>query len=195
MHDGAAQVDKTPGADLVRVPGNPAPDGAEIIWYEGKGGLRLRLLYAPARGEPRALALVCPGRTEFIEKYFEVVRDLQKRGFAIALFDWPGQGLSDRPMKDPMRGHIRSFDWYVDALTRGIATLGDRALPKQVVLAHSMGGAVALEAMRRREIRPVAAAFSAPMWGIPIWFFQRWYAYLARFCGLGGLPARPPQPP
>jgi lysophospholipase len=32
------------------------------------------------------------------------------------------------------------------------------------------------------------------MWGIPIWFFQRFYARLVRLCGLGGMLARPPGP-
>jgi lysophospholipase len=57
-----------------------------------------------------------------------------------------------------------------------------------------MGGTIALEALRTRRISVAAAAFSAPMWGIPIWFFQRFYARLVRVGGLGGMLARPPGP-
>lgn len=185
-------------ADLVLLPDNPPPQGAEVIWYEGRGGHRLRMLYAPEpkdNGEKtRGLAIVCPGRSEFIEKYFEVARDLQDRGFAVVIFDWPGQGLSQRPLKNPLAGHIKSFDWYVEALMRGLGKIERRAPKTWVVVAHSMGGAIALKAMMERRLTVVAAAFSAPMWGIPIWFFQRWYGRSMRFFGGGAMQARPVQP-
>jgi len=194
MGDGASQTE----ADLVLLPDNPPPQGAEVIWYEGRGGMRLRMLYAP---EPknngvktRGLAIVCPGRTEFIEKYFEVARDLQDRGFAVAIFDWPGQGLSQRPLKNLLAGHIKSYDCYVDALMRALAKIESHAPKTWVILAHSMGGAIALEALRSRKLTVAAAAFSAPMWGIPIWFFQRWYGHSMRLFGAGALQARPLQP-
>jgi lysophospholipase len=196
MGDGASQQEAGP-ADLVLVPDNPPPQGAEVIWYEARG-LRLRMLYAPEPKDnnvkTRGLAIVCPGRTEFIEKYFEVARDLQDRGFAVVIFDWPGQGLSERPHKNPLAGHIRSYAWYVEAMVRGLEKIRGRAPKTWVIVAHSMGGAIALEALRTRRLVVSAAAFSAPMWGVPIWFFQRWYARAARMFGFGGLAARPPQP-
>jgi lysophospholipase len=198
MGDGAATQDP-PLADLVLVPDNPPPQGAEVIWYEGRGGLRLRMLYAPEPKDndvrTRALAIVCPGRTEMIEKYFEVARDLQARGFAIAIFDWPGQGLSGRQLRNPTAGHIRSFTDYTEALARGLDRIKHRAPKTWIVVAHSMGGAIALEAMRQRKLQVAAAAFSAPMWGIPIWFYQRWYARAMRLFGFGAMAAIPPQPP
>jgi lysophospholipase len=186
-------------ADLVLIPGNPPPDRAEVIWFEGKNGRRARMLYAPEPAandiRTRGLAIVCPGRTEFIEKYFEVGRELQAKGFAIAIFDWPGQGLSERQHKNAMLGHVRSYGVFVDALVRGLEKISARAPKRRLILAHSMGSAIALEALRTRRLTVEAAAFSSPMWGIPIWFFQRWFARLVRFFGLGGLPARPPDPP
>ena len=194
MGDGASQKPQ----DLVIIPGNPPPEGAETIWYEGKNGKRVRMLYAPEPrtndAKTRALAIVCPGRTEPVEKYFEVARELQAKGFAVAIFDWPGQGLSDRQGKDPMAGHVRNYGVYVDAMVRGLDKIAGRAPKKWVILAHSMGGTIALEALRTRRANVSAAAFSAPMWGIPIWFFQRWYARIVRFFGFGGMLARPPGP-
>jgi len=191
----ASGVDESRG--FVDLPGNPPPENAEIIWYESRGK-KLRMLFAaePKGGvKTRGTVWVCPGRTEFIEKYFEVARDLQKRGFALAIFDWPGQGLSPRLLKDPMLGHIRTFGQYVDALRRGIEKIGHKAPSPHLILAHSMGGAIALEAMRLRQVKVEAAAFSSPMWGLKIWFGQRWLARLARFFGMGARPVQPPQPP
>lgn len=176
--------------DMVLVPGNPPPEGAEIIWYQGEGGIRLRMLFAPRAGA-RALAIVCPGRTESIEKYFEVQRDLQARGFAIACFDWPGQGLSDRPLKNPIRGHVTSFETYVDALTRGLKAIEGRAPETRVVVAHSMGGAISLEAMRTGRVTASLAAFSAPMWGIPVSPGLQAFARTVNRFGFGTFPAQP----
>ena len=192
MSDGSGQ----PSSDLVIIPGNPPPENAEVIWYEGKGG-KLRLMFAaePKGGQKtRGTVFVCPGRTEFIEKYFEVGRDLQRRGFAVAIFDWPGQGLSQRQHKSPLAGHVRSYGVFVDGFVRGIEKLGRRAPKPHVILAHSMGGTIALEALRTGRVKVAAAAFSAPMWGLPIWFFQRWYARAVRLFGFGGMIARPPGP-
>lgn len=191
MGDGA-QPGAAAHGDMVLVPGNPPPAGAEIIWYQGEGGIRLRMLYAPAGATtPRALAIVCPGRTESIEKYFEVQRDLQARGFAIACFDWPGQGLSDRPLKNPIRGHVTNFATYVDGLVRGLAAIADRAPKERIVVAHSMGSAIALEAMRTGAIALRLAAFSAPMWGIPVPPPLQLYARAANAMGFGTFPAQP----
>ena len=156
-------------ADFVIAPGNPPPELAEIVWYNGPDGRRLRSMYAPTLSKfkrSRGTVIVCPGRTEFIEKYFEVVRDLQTRGFCAVVFDWPGQGRSDRDLKDPLAGYVESFDIFTEALQLGMTALATRIQSPQVILAHSMGGAIALEAMRTGVISPQAAAFSAPMWGL-----------------------------
>lgn len=189
MSDGA-QPAGARDADMVLVPGNPPPAGAEIIWYTGEDGIRLRMLFAPNAGA-RALAIVCPGRTESIEKYFEVMRDLQARNFTVMCLDWPGQGLSDRPLKNPIRGHVTTFDTYVDALVRGVAVIADRAPAKRVVVAHSMGSAISLEALRTGRLAAELAAFSAPMWGIPATPFLQNFARMANKLGLATFPARP----
>jgi lysophospholipase len=197
MADGANTSSEVRGSDFVLVENNPPPVGAEAVWIEGRNRRRVRLLFAPdppGGAKSRGTVIVGPGRTEFIEKYFEVARDLQARGFAVVIIDWPGQGLSDRLMKDPSLGHVSNFGVYVDALVRGMEALKKRAPKPWVMLAHSMGGAIALEAMRTRRLEVSAAAFSAPMWGFPIWFFQRWYARSVRMLGAGGMPARPPGP-
>lgn len=155
--------------DFVILPDNPAPELAESVWVQGPEGRKVRLLFAPALSKfskPRGTAIICPGRTEFIEKYFEVARDMQARGFAVVIFDWPGQGLSDRDLEDAKAGHVEDFDVFVAALGAGMTALGDKVVQPQIVLAHSMGGAIALEALRKQVIDVEAAAFSAPMWGI-----------------------------
>lgn len=152
---------------FVRVPGNDIPEGAEEHWLEGRGGVRIRVLTAPALATAaRGSVIVAPGRTEFIEKYFEVIRELQQRGFAVFCIDWRGQGLSGRETNNPLKGHFASFDDPVNDLATALKLLGDKLPRPYIGLAHSMGGAIILRALQTRRIELDAAAFTAPMWGI-----------------------------
>ncbi|MGE0742356.1 MAG: alpha/beta fold hydrolase [Hyphomonadaceae bacterium] len=152
---------------FVRVPGNDVPDGAVEHWLEGRGGVKVRVMTAPATASPpRGSVIVAPGRTEFIEKYFEVIRELQGRGFAVFCIDWRGQGLSGREVQNGLKGHMVSFDDAVNDLSTALKLLTD-TLPRPLIgLAHSMGGAITLRALQTRRIELDAAAFSAPMWGV-----------------------------
>lgn len=172
---------------FVRVPGNDIPEGAEEHWLEGRGGVKVRVLTASARGTPRGSVIVAPGRTEFIEKYFEVIGELQARGFAVFCIDWRGQGLSGREVDNGLKGHFVSFDDPVNDLSTALKLLADRLPRPHIGLAHSMGGTILLRALQTRRIELDAAAFTAPMWGLPgLKDFQKKYARFMVSLGLGG---------
>ena len=143
-----------------------APEGLKLHSFDGQHGGSVRYGVAQARQSPaRGTVFVCPGRTEFIEKYFPVVEAILSRGFAVFIIDWPGQGASDRMLSDPLKGHVDHFDTFVSALVDGLAAAGDLPVP-HVLLAHSMGGGIGLSALTKGKISVSAAAFCAPMWGI-----------------------------
>jgi len=172
---------------FVRVPGNEIPDGAEEHWLEGRGGVKVRVMTAPAPRQPgRGSVIVAPGRTEFIEKYFEVIGELQRRGFAVFCIDWRGQGLSGRETDNPLKGHLSNFDDPVNDLSTALKLLGDKLPRPHIVLAHSMGGAIILRALQTRRVEVEAAAFSSPMWGIAgISAFAKWYVRFMTSVGAG----------
>ena len=183
---------------FVDLPGNPRPGGAEIVWFKGPGGRNLRACIAPALSFDRArgTCIVCPGRTEYIEKYFEVARELQERGFAVVIIDWPGQGLSDRLLEDGLKGHIDRFETYMGALRNGLDALTDRLPEPYVSLAHSMGGAIAMAAISEKLVDVKAAAFCAPLWGLKTRMFgMRYLVWAMRVTGRGGNYAIQPGPP
>jgi lysophospholipase len=152
---------------FVRVPGNDMPDGAEEHWLEGRGGVKVRVMTAPAQGgAARGSVIIAPGRTEFIEKYFEVARELQQRGFAVVCIDWRGQGLSGREVQNGLKGHVSTFDDPVNDLSTALKLLSAKLPRPHIGLAHSMGGAIVLRALQTRRVELDAVAFSAPMWGI-----------------------------
>jgi len=183
--------------EFVDVPGNPRPDGAELVWFTGTGGRTLRACMAPSprAGSARGTVIICPGRTEFIEKYFEVARELQVRGFAVLILDWPGQGLSDRLLDDSRKGHIDTFQTFMGALHRGLNAFQDRLPRPYVSLAHSMGGAIALAALTEELVKVEAAAFCAPMWGLRTRVLGiRYLVWAMRAMGRSGDYAQQPGP-
>src|SRR5271156_3351386 len=101
---------------LVSIPANPVPDDYVSGTLKTRDGVSLRYArWAPPPGR-KGTVCIFQGRAEFIEKYFEVVRDLRARGFAVATFDWRGQGLSQRLLNDRLKGHVGSFAEYATDL-------------------------------------------------------------------------------
>ena len=94
---------------LVSIPANPVPDDYVSGTIKTSDGVALRYArWAPPAGRKGTVCLF-QGRAEFIEKYFETVRDLRDRGFAVAIVDWRGQGHSSRRLRDARKGYVRDF--------------------------------------------------------------------------------------
>lgn len=129
---------------------NPVPEGAVTGNLTTADGITLRFARWNPTGPRKGTVCLFGGRGDMIEKFFEVIGELRERGFAVATFDWRGQGGSARLLADPRKGYVRSFDDYqldLDAFMRDVA-LPDCPLP-MFALAHSMGGAILLEAVRK----------------------------------------------
>ncbi|MBI4724823.1 MAG: alpha/beta hydrolase, partial [Rhodomicrobium sp.] len=114
----------------------------------------------------RRLGTVClfHGRTEFIEKYFETITDLRRRGFAVATMDWRGQGGSSRLLRNPAKGHAETFAHH-DGDVRQFMTqivLPD-CPPPFYCLAHSMGGHLVLRLAQTKVCWWERIVLSAPM--------------------------------
>jgi lysophospholipase len=153
-------------APLYATDAAPLPEGAVAEWFTGAGGARLRAALIPPKGTARGSVVLSGGRTEPIEKYFEVIGELAARGFTVLAHDWRGQGLSQRLLPDRLRGHASgSADFVADYA----ALLGafEARLPKPwLAIGHSMGGCLTALVLARGETRFAAAALSAPMLGL-----------------------------
>ena len=96
--------------DLIALAKNPVPSGATTGYFNCPGKIKLRFArWEATRGPQRGTVCLFQGRGEFIEKYFEVVADLRRRGFGVATMDWRGQGGSSRLLSNPSKGFVRCF--------------------------------------------------------------------------------------
>lgn len=158
-----------PGAPLYSIPGAPIPAGGRAEWFKGADGAELRAAIFPAKGAPRGSIVLSGGRTEPIEKYFEVIEDLTGRGYVVLAHDWRGQGLSHRELPDRLAGHARGYEAFLTDY-RALLAKYESQLPKPwFAIGHSMGGCLTLLALARGEApRFEAAILSAPMLGIQL---------------------------
>jgi lysophospholipase len=182
------------GPRLTVLPSNPAPEGVRAGYFTTPDKIRLRYATFPkTAGAPKGTVCLVQGRTEFIEKYFETIADFQKRGFAVATFDWRGQGGSDRLIANRRLGYVRHFDdYWVDLKAfHANVLLPDCPAPYYLV-GHSMGGLVALLAGTRDRMMFDRIFLSAPMVGLdrqPLSFAgMARIADAACLVGLGRLP-------
>ena len=167
--DGGPSGEARPkGMELYEIDGNPVPPGATAGSILTADGVTLR--YARWRATARrTLGTVClmQGRGEAIEKYFETIGELRGRGFAVATFDWRGQGGSERRLRNRMKGHVDSFEEYgrdLEAFLQHVA-LPDCPAP-HFALAHSTGALVCLQATREGKVRFARLVLVSPLIGL-----------------------------
>jgi lysophospholipase len=176
---------------LHSIPANPVPEGAAVGEIAASDGVALRYARWNPSAPRRGTVCVFTGRSDMIEKYFEVVEELRRRGFAVTVLDWRGQGGSARKLRDPRKGYVKSFDEYqldMEALIHEVV-LPD-CPPPYFALGHSMGALVLLEAVHQGRRWFDRIVLTAPMlqftgrrgqWSSPI------LANAGRLLGLGRL--------
>jgi lysophospholipase len=182
------------GPKLTVTANNPVPEGVRAGYFQTSDRVQLRYAIWPKSAGPhRGTICLVQGRTEYIEKYFETVADLQRRGFAVATFDWRGQGGSDRLIGNREIGYVDRFDdYWTDLRCFHAEILLPDCPPPFYLVGHSMGGLVSLYAASRDRMMFDRVFLSAPMVGL-----HRMEASLARtasvaeavsFIGLGRMP-------
>ncbi len=155
--------------------------------------LAIRWGYATATtSHVRGTVLFLNGRTEYMEKYAEVVEELNERGFAVTSLDWRGQGLSERMLTDSQKGHVACFEDYLDDLDQLMTIVQRHGAPSPIiVLGHSMGGHMALRFIERHPEQFDRVILTSPMIDIQLPGFLprawlRWLAHTAAQRGLQG---------
>ncbi|NDE90203.1 MAG: alpha/beta hydrolase [Alphaproteobacteria bacterium] len=118
--------------------------------YDGE----MRYGISAAAQPAKATVLILPGWGEWIEKYTDVIREWNDRGFDVLIAEWRGQGLSSRFLMDRNKSWLPSFDLLIDDLDRLFKT---RLLNEKNILlfCHSMGAHLGLRwYLERGRARP-----------------------------------------
>jgi len=123
------------------------------------------------------------GRKEFMEKYAETTEELKQRQFDVYSMDWRGQGLSTRLLSNRHKGHINNYSEYLEDLNYFVNNIVKPvAISPLIVLAHSMGGHVALRFLHDFPEIVCKAVLTSPMIDINIPSFPRWLVRFIAFC-------------
>jgi lysophospholipase len=131
---------------------NRVPKGTEVYAAHTRNNLRIRAMTAPPlTGDSKGTVVILNGRADFVERYFETMGDLQRRGYHVAGFDWRGQGGSQRLLKDHLRGHIRSYREYDEDLRAVMEGVVTKNCPgPYYAIGHSTGGHILLRNLSRQ---------------------------------------------
>jgi lysophospholipase len=137
----SSKIPEQPPMTLVALARNPVPSGAIAGLFQGYDGAPLRFArWSETTGACRGTVVIVSGRTEFIEKYFETIADLRRRGFAVAIMDLRGQGGSKRLLDNPLKGHVRHFRDYDYDLALFMKEVVIPNMPRPyLALGHSLG--------------------------------------------------------
>ena len=126
--------------------------------------------------DPKGNVVILHGFSEFIEKFYETIRDFHNAGYQVYTFDWRGQGKSDRYFKDKLEQvYHAGFDRDIEQLHTFMQSVVTGAGPNYA-LAHSMGGHILLRALYQNPQMFRAVSLSAPMlrFRLPMPRFLAW---------------------
>lgn len=131
---------------LFETPDNPAPNNAIFQTIVTADKVELRAMSAPPTTKHvRGTVVLLNGRADYVERYFETMGELQRRGFHVVAFDWRGQGASDRLIGDRLRGFVRRFSQFDEDLRSVMEKLVLPTCPAPyLALGHSTGGHILL---------------------------------------------------
>jgi lysophospholipase len=144
----------------------------ELAYFQTRDGARLRYGYWKPSHTENAVhssqtVVIFQGRASFIEKFDHIITGLLARGFHVWAFDWRGQGLSTRMLKERLKGYIDSYQTYLADIHE---LLHEKILPQQsgalIVLGQSMGGHLALRYMVEHPHIFDMAILTAPLFDL-----------------------------
>lgn len=165
--------------ELFETLGNPMPANPIVSSVRTRDGLNLRVARWSA-ASPRGTVLLAIGRSEFIEEYYEIIATLLARRLDAIVFDWRGQGQSDRETRWLNRGHVSEFAAYrrdLNAIETQI--LRPFATRPWFGLGHSMGASLLLDQAHDGLTPFDRLILSAPMIDVPL-RYKTWIKRLIR---------------
>ncbi|WP_027409580.1 alpha/beta hydrolase [Anoxybacteroides tepidamans] len=111
--------------------------------------------------EAKGVVVIVHGAAEHHGRYKWLTEMFRLNGFHVVMGDLPGQGTTTRRK----RGHIHSFDEYINEVEDWIQAAKDFHLPI-FLLGHSMGGLIVIRALQEKRLPISGAILSSPCLGL-----------------------------
>ncbi len=144
-----------------------APAGINSNYVKMDDGIKIRVCYWLNKEKNNSGTIILQqGHNEFIEKYFETIDEFLKKGFAVISFDWRGQGMSERMIKEIEKSYIKNFERHDKDFDEILKLIETKKFPMPYIgIGHSMGGCLMLSAFHRHPKKLRMGILSAPMLG------------------------------
>ena len=194
MDDKESFINNHETAPLIELDDFCCPLGSNSFYFRTYDDKKIRIALWNLQSK-KGTILLQSGRTEFIEKYYEVIQEFINRGFSVAAMDWRGQGLSERTSKNVRLGHVDSFNEYDKDLEEIIEKVYKPLCPTPWIgFGHSMGGCLMATNLVNNEENYQALILCAPMLSMKV---NKLVKLLTKFITfllprLKGLPLFPP---
>ena len=91
------------------------PPDCSAYWLVTQDGKRIRVGLWKANTR-KGTVFICPGYSEYIEKYGKTAKLFLEHGYTSVSLDWRGHGLADRLTSNPLLGHVETFSDYLNDL-------------------------------------------------------------------------------
>lgn len=140
----------------------------QFVHAELRSSDQTRLSYSYYLADDRSQAVVfSTGRVEMAVKYIELMQEFITAGYSVYILDHRGQGQSARLHPDPHLGYVGDFQDYASDFNQFVTEIVLPAGHQQhLLLAHSMGAAIACRYLQQYPHPFDAAIFGSPMFGL-----------------------------
>ncbi len=120
--------------------------------------------YTYEQKESLGHVVICHGFCEYAQKFEEMIYYLVKSGYSVYVPDHRGHGYSDRKVTNDEMVHVDSYEEYVDDLHEFVTKMVPAN--NRYIIAHSMGGAIAIRYLEKYPEDFEKAVLSSPMCGM-----------------------------
>jgi lysophospholipase len=164
-------------ANVLRQWNDVGTDSLRDFWNAGEAGSfkgvdGIDIVYRIHRAQnPKAAVVLVPGRTEAIIKFAEVARDLVKQGYSTYAVTLRGQGEAGRMLTDKEKGYVAWFEDYITDTHHFITDVVNKDNLPVFMIAHSLGGAVAVLLVNEHPDDVKALVMTSPMLEIDVGSF------------------------
>ncbi|WP_110114191.1 alpha/beta hydrolase [Bacillus sp. CGMCC 1.16541] len=109
---------------------------------------------------PKGVMVMVHGASEHHGRYRWLIEMWRSVGMHVIMGDLPGQGMTTR-----RRGHIKSFDEYIEEIETWVREAQEYDLPI-FLLGHSMGGLAVIRTLQEKNLPVWGAILSSPCLGL-----------------------------